>query len=86
MSPSTVAAFDCGTNSIKVLVGSARPGGGMDVVLRESRVVRLGQGVDRTGELAPEALERTFAANPAPALINRLSDLRFIKVNQGFWR
>ncbi|MBS2936725.1 exopolyphosphatase [Nocardioides sp. J2M5] len=34
----------------------------MDVVLRDSRVVRLGQGVDRTGELADEALERTFGA------------------------
>ena len=33
---------------------------------------------------AEERFERTFAANPAPALINRLSDLRFIKVNQGF--
>lgn len=58
----TVAALDCGTNSIKLLIGTARPGGGMDVVLRDSRVVRLGQGVDRTGELADEALERTFAA------------------------
>ena len=58
----TVAALDCGTNSIKLLIGSARPDGGMDVVLRDSRVVRLGQGVDRTGELADEALERTFAA------------------------
>lgn len=59
---STVAALDCGTNSIKLLIGSARPDGGMDVVLRDSRVVRLGQDVDRTGELADEALERTFAA------------------------
>ena len=33
---------------------------------------------------AERRFERTFAANPAPALINRLSDLRFIKVNQGF--
>ena len=33
---------------------------------------------------AEERFERTFAANPAPALINRLSDLRFIKVNKGF--
>lgn len=58
----TVAAIDCGTNSIKVLIGSVRPDGGMDVVLRDSRVVRLGQGVDRTGVLAEEALARTFAA------------------------
>lgn len=53
----TVAAIDCGTNSIKVLIGSPP-----DVVLRDSRVVRLGQGVDETGMLADEALARTFAA------------------------
>lgn len=59
---STVAAIDCGTNSIKVLIGTVREEGRLDVVLRDSRVVRLGQGVDRTGELADEALARTFAA------------------------
>ncbi len=57
-----VAAIDCGTNSIKVLIGSRRGDGTLDVVLRDSRVVRLGQGVDQTGRLADEALERTFAA------------------------
>ena len=57
-----VAAIDCGTNSIKVLVGTVRDDGQLDVALRDSRVVRLGQGVDRTGVLADEALERTFAA------------------------
>ncbi len=57
-----VAAVDCGTNSLKVLIGSRRADGTLDVVLRDSRVVRLGQGVDRTGRLADEALERTFAA------------------------
>ena len=57
-----VAAIDCGTNSIKVLIGSGRDDGTLDVVLRDSRVVRLGQDVDRTGRLADEALERTFAA------------------------
>ncbi|MFP5312018.1 MAG: exopolyphosphatase, partial [Actinomycetes bacterium] len=60
-----VAAIDCGTNSIRLLVADIdRSGGGATVtdVHREMRVVRLGQGVDATGELAPEALERTFAA------------------------
>ncbi len=57
-----VAAIDCGTNSIKVLIADLRPDGGLDVVLRDSRVVRLGQGVDATSMLADEALERTFAA------------------------
>ncbi|MFJ5955492.1 exopolyphosphatase [Paenarthrobacter sp. NPDC092416] len=62
---SRVAAIDCGTNSIRLLIADASvngaPGPLTDVV-REMRVVRLGQGVDATGELAPEALERTFAA------------------------
>jgi exopolyphosphatase/guanosine-5'-triphosphate,3'-diphosphate pyrophosphatase len=60
-----VAAVDCGTNSIRLLIADAdRQDGGFRIndVVREMRVVRLGQGVDATGELAPEALERTFAA------------------------
>ncbi len=57
----TVAAIDCGTNSIKILIGSFGDGP-PEVLLRDSRVVRLGQGVDRTGMLADEALARTFAA------------------------
>jgi len=58
----TVAAIDCGTNSIKVLIAGIGDEGGLQVVLRDSRVVRLGQGVDATLMLADEALERTFAA------------------------
>ena len=57
----TVAAIDCGTNSIKLLIGE-QTGAGFEVRHRESRVVRLGQGVDVTGELAAEALARTFGA------------------------
>ncbi|MEU9385354.1 Ppx/GppA phosphatase family protein [Streptomyces sp. NPDC048279] len=58
-----VAAVDCGTNSIRLLVADADPETGELVDLdRRMVIVRLGQGVDRTGRLAPEALERTFAA------------------------
>ncbi|TLM86124.1 Ppx/GppA phosphatase family protein [Pseudarthrobacter sp. NamE5] len=60
-----VAAIDCGTNSIRLLVADIDRSNGriaLRDVVREMRVVRLGQGVDATGELAPEALERTFAA------------------------
>ncbi|MFI2617802.1 exopolyphosphatase [Streptomyces sp. NPDC018584] len=58
-----VAAIDCGTNSIRLLVADADPATGALVDLdRRMTIVRLGQGVDRTGRLAPEALERTFAA------------------------
>ncbi|MDX3244135.1 MULTISPECIES: Ppx/GppA phosphatase family protein [unclassified Streptomyces] len=60
---SRVAAVDCGTNSIRLLVADADPVTGELVELdRRMTIVRLGQGVDRTGRLAPEALERTFAA------------------------
>lgn len=52
-----VAAFDCGTNTIKLLVGDLP-----EVAVRETRMVRLGQGVDATGRLADEALVRAFAA------------------------
>ncbi|OEJ32286.1 Ppx/GppA phosphatase family protein [Streptomyces subrutilus] len=58
-----VAAVDCGTNSIRLLVADCDPAAGELVELdRRMTVVRLGQGVDKTGRLAPEALERTFAA------------------------
>ncbi|MFD8965317.1 exopolyphosphatase [Streptomyces sp. NPDC059568] len=60
---SRVAAIDCGTNSIRLLVADVHPDTGEVVDLdRRMRIVRLGQGVDRTGRLAPEALERTFEA------------------------
>lgn len=58
-----VAAIDCGTNSIRLLVADVDPGtGALTDLVREMRVVKLGQDVDRTGEFAAEALERTFAA------------------------
>ncbi|MBV2362046.1 Ppx/GppA phosphatase family protein [Streptomonospora nanhaiensis] len=62
----TVGAIDCGTNSIRLLVAGVVGLSDDEVRLvdidRRMEVVRLGQGVDRTGEFAPEALERTFAA------------------------
>ncbi|MGW1790931.1 Ppx/GppA phosphatase family protein [Streptomyces tubercidicus] len=57
-----VAAIDCGTNSIRLLVADCDPATGeLKDLDRRMEIVRLGQGVDRTGRLAPEALERTFA-------------------------
>lgn len=55
------AAFDCGTNSLRLLIADVDSSGTLTEVVREMRIVRLGQGVDETGEFAPEALERTFA-------------------------
>jgi exopolyphosphatase/guanosine-5'-triphosphate,3'-diphosphate pyrophosphatase len=57
-----VAAIDCGTNSLRLLVADIYPDTGHLVDLhRRMEIVRLGQGVDATGKLAPEALTRTFA-------------------------
>jgi exopolyphosphatase/guanosine-5'-triphosphate,3'-diphosphate pyrophosphatase len=58
-----VAAVDCGSNTIRLLIADLDPATGDQAdVERELRYVRLGQGVDRTGQLAPDAVERTLAA------------------------
>jgi exopolyphosphatase/guanosine-5'-triphosphate,3'-diphosphate pyrophosphatase len=58
-----VAAIDCGTNSIRLLVADVDPVRRTLTDLdRRLEIVRLGQGVDKTGRLAPEALERTLGA------------------------
>jgi exopolyphosphatase / guanosine-5'-triphosphate,3'-diphosphate pyrophosphatase len=56
-----VAAIDCGTNSIRLLIAD-KVDGRLQDVHREMRIVRLGQGVDATGQFAPDALARTKAA------------------------
>ena len=56
-----VAAIDCGTNSIRLLIAD-RVDGRLRDLHREMRIVRLGQGVDATGQFAPDSLERTRAA------------------------
>lgn len=58
---SRLAAIDCGTNSIRLLIADADDGRLSDVH-RETRIVRLGQGVDATGQFAPDAIARTRAA------------------------
>jgi exopolyphosphatase / guanosine-5'-triphosphate,3'-diphosphate pyrophosphatase len=57
------AAVDCGTNAIRLLVLDVDPAAGSATdVLRELRIVRLGEGVDATGRFSDAALERTFEA------------------------
>jgi len=56
-----VAALDCGTNSLRLLVTDLVDGTQSDLH-REMRIVRLGEGVDRTGSLAPQAIARTREA------------------------
>jgi exopolyphosphatase/guanosine-5'-triphosphate,3'-diphosphate pyrophosphatase len=59
--PGRVGAIDLGTNSIRLLVASASSGGdgGLDELARDMVITRIGQGVDRTGRIDPEALART---------------------------
>jgi exopolyphosphatase/guanosine-5'-triphosphate,3'-diphosphate pyrophosphatase len=57
-----VAAVDCGTNSLRLLLADLDSGRAeLTDVIRRMEIVRLGQGVDQTGWLAPEALARTMA-------------------------
>lgn len=75
-----VAAVDCGTNSIRLLIADASDGAfaagpRLRDVHREMRIVRLGQGVDATGEFAPEALARTRAALSGYAELMRAHDV-----------
>ena len=56
-----VAAIDCGTNSIRLLIADV-DGSKLREVVRDMEIVRLGQGVDQTGQFHPDAIERTLAA------------------------
>lgn len=82
-----VAAIDCGTNSIRLLVADGETMGEhitLNDLTRQMRIVRLGQGVDRTGRLAPEAIERTLAAvREYKRMIDNLgaSDIRFVSTS-----
>lgn len=59
-----VAAIDCGTNSVRLLVADLPESGDGALIdlTRRMEIVRLGEGVDRTGRLAPQAIARTRAA------------------------
>jgi len=75
-----VAAVDCGTNTIRLLVADLDPASGAEhELVREMRVVRLGQDVDRTGRLAEEALQRTFAAIDEYAAIIAAQDVQALR-------
>lgn len=78
-----VAAIDCGTNSIRLLiadVSTADDGGTRLVdVHRLMRVVRLGEGVDVSGVLGEAALQRTFAAVDEYAQLIQASDVERVR-------
>ena len=56
-----VAAIDCGTNSIRLLIADI-DGNNFREVVRDMEIVRLGQGVDQTGQFHPDAIIRTLTA------------------------
>lgn len=56
-----VAAIDCGTNSIRLLIADI-DGNNFREIVRDMEIVRLGQGVDETGQFHPDAIARTLAA------------------------
>jgi exopolyphosphatase/guanosine-5'-triphosphate,3'-diphosphate pyrophosphatase len=58
---SRVAAIDCGTNSIRLLIADVT-GGNFKEVLRTMEIVRLGQGVDQNKSFHPDAIARTLSA------------------------
>ncbi len=76
-----VAAVDCGTNSLRLLVADVDPASGALVdVDRRTEIVRLGEGVDATGRLSEEALERTFAVARFYAAIAAEAGVRAVGV------
>jgi exopolyphosphatase/guanosine-5'-triphosphate,3'-diphosphate pyrophosphatase len=76
-----VAAIDCGTNSIRLLVADVDPvRRTLTDVDRRLEIVRLGQGVDATGRLAPEALERTLGALRGYAAIIAASQVAAVRM------
>lgn len=58
----TLGAIDCGTNSVRLLIADVDANGVLHERQRIMRIVRLGEGIDRTGEFSAAALERLFAA------------------------
>lgn len=60
MTNEVVAAIDCGTNSIRLLVAQVLPDGSLRELHRQLEIVRLGEGVDQTREFSIDAIERTI--------------------------
>ena len=77
-----VAAIDCGTNSIRLLISDIDTSTNTATdVCREMRIVRLGEGVDKTNAFSPRALERTFKAIEEYEQIllkHKVENLRFV--------
>ena len=73
-----VAAIDCGTNSLRLLIADIE-GNNLREVYRDMRIVRLGQGVDQNKAFAPEAVERTLVATQEYFDLIRAQDVQRIR-------
>jgi exopolyphosphatase/guanosine-5'-triphosphate,3'-diphosphate pyrophosphatase len=78
---SRVAAIDCGTNSIRLLIAEPDGSSGLKDLERRLEIVRLGQGVDATNEFHPDALRRTFAAVDQYANLIKKADVEVEKIH-----
>lgn len=75
-----VAAYDCGTNSLRLLVADVDPDtGSAEEIVRDMRVVRLGEGVDGTGRISDAALARVLDALDAFAIQANRHDVERIR-------
>ena len=77
-----IAAIDCGTNSIRLLIMDVDPDTQVaDEIAREMRIVRLGEGVDKTKRFSQTALDRTLEAIKEYAAlikIHKVEKIRFV--------
>ncbi|MGA7054339.1 MAG: Ppx/GppA phosphatase family protein [Mycobacterium sp.] len=76
---SRLSGIDCGTNSIRLLIADLEDGQLRDVH-RETRIVRLGQGVDATGQFTPDAIARTKAALDDYAALLRIHGVERVRM------
>jgi exopolyphosphatase / guanosine-5'-triphosphate,3'-diphosphate pyrophosphatase len=76
-----VAAIDCGTNSIRLLIAEPNGSGGLRDLDRRLEIVRLGQGVDASGEFHADALQRTFAVVDQYAELIKKADVLVANVH-----
>jgi exopolyphosphatase/guanosine-5'-triphosphate,3'-diphosphate pyrophosphatase len=74
-----VGAIDCGTNSIRLLIADLTEDGALMDIVRDMEIVRLGQGIDRTGRIDPAAMTRTLRATQTYAALCRRHDVQKVR-------
>lgn len=74
-----IAAIDCGTNSIRLLISKVEKDGSLSEITRRMIIVRLGEGVDATGKFSEAALARVFAACDEYAQLIKTYEVEYIR-------